>query len=141
MKYTYQFYNENVERTNTTYLDELNVKTNTSSFINLFPIMLDKDNNEKFINIFRSYKTNDENNELDKKMLMASEPYECDEIEWFENISAKYYYTPFYWWVICMLNNIQNPFEDTEPGKLINIMPMSLLYQLSKELEKIASLK
>jgi hypothetical protein len=139
MKYTYEFYNENTGRTYTTYEDELKISTTTSSFIKLFPIMYDKDKNEKFINIFRSYII-DDNNELHRKILFNSNLYICEESEWYENIAYKYYLSPFYWWLVCMLNNVQNPFEDIESGKNINIMSRTLLYTLTKELEQISEL-
>ncbi len=139
MKYKYQFYKENVEKTNTKYEDELKISTTTSSFIKLFPIMYDKDSKEKFINIFRSYAI-DDNDELHRKILINSDLYMCEESDWFENIAHKYYLSPFYWWLICMLNNVQNPFEDIEPGKNLNIMTRTLLYTLTKELDKISEL-
>ena len=140
MKYTYQFTTENVEKTHTTYGDELGISTTTSSFIKLFPIMYDKDKNEKFINIFRSYTIDDENDTMRRKILLNSDAYECNDTDWFENIAFKHYYSPFYWWLICIINSIQNPFEDINAGDNLNIMSISLLYQFTKELEQITEL-
>jgi len=36
-------------------------------------------------------------------------------------ISADVYGTPYYWWVICVANNIRDSFEQLEAGKLIRI--------------------
>lgn len=36
-------------------------------------------------------------------------------------ISQKAYQTPEYWWLICAVNDISDPFEQLIPGKLIKL--------------------
>ena len=50
----------------------------------------------------------------------------------FENrldlISYKFYNTPFLWWVIAIMNNIENPL-DVQAGIVLRIPSMSTLYE------------
>tara|TARA_R110000822_G_scaffold142046_2_gene280012 strand:+ start:564 stop:710 length:147 start_codon:yes stop_codon:yes gene_type:complete len=36
-------------------------------------------------------------------------------------LSQKAYGTPKYWWLICAVNNISDPFEQIIPGKTIKL--------------------
>ena len=36
-------------------------------------------------------------------------------------ISYKYYYTVNYWWIICLANDVSDPFESPSAGTLIRI--------------------
>ena len=139
MKYTYQFYTENVEKTNTTYNNELGMNLFSYSQLKLYPVLYDKDKNEKFLNIFRSYDMNDET-KLNDKIFKSVDLYECNDSDWFENISYRNYKRADLWWIVCRVNNIQNPFEDINPGQNLYIMNPSLLYQLYKEMDAISNL-
>jgi hypothetical protein len=66
--------------------------------------------------------------------------YEVGEEEWWDNISYYHYETPGFWWVVALMNNIQNPFEELEPGSNIKILRGEYLYQLIKEMEAIQGL-
>jgi hypothetical protein len=58
------------------------------------------------------------------------------------NIGIQYhtiYITPPYlWWVIALMNNISNPFEELEAGDELNVLRDEYVYQLTSDLEKIA---
>lgn len=123
----------------TTYTDETffeltGVQKNTYSFLRLFNTLLDEDRETKFLNIFRSYIAN-ENIFSD---IAFFETYEVSNGEYWDNVSYNLYKTPFLWWVIALLNNISNPFEELEDGDQLNVLREDYIYQLTADLEKIA---
>lgn len=134
-----QFYKENIEKTETKISKELNTRINSSSQLHLYPVMYDQNNNEKFLNIFRFYEVD----LSDKKnsSYIAPYPYECEDDDWFDNISATHYEISELWWCICLINSIQNPFEEIEEGKLLHILNPQKLFQLYKEIDHISGLK
>ena len=48
-------------------------------------------------------------------------------------ISYRNYGTVGYWWVICLVNSIQNPFEDIEIGDIIKIPNRLDIYDFNKK--------
>ena len=48
-------------------------------------------------------------------------------------ISKKVYNTEDYWWIICMVNNIDNPFNDMEVGQLLKIPNLIDIYTFTKK--------
>jgi hypothetical protein len=60
--------------------------------------------------------------------------------EWWDNISFKYYGTPFLWWVIPAFNNIINPFEGLTPGTNLKILKSDYIYSLLRDLDTIAGM-
>jgi len=106
------------------------------SLLNLFNILEDTQEREKFLNIFRSYSLN----EKIKSNTSFYETYEVDNDDWWDNISYKYYETPALWWVIPLMNDINNPFEEkNEPGDNLKILRGVYLYQLLKEIKIVSS--
>lgn len=39
----------------------------------------------------------------------------------YDRIALKYYNNPTYYWIICLFNRINDPFEDPEPGSRLKI--------------------
>lgn len=104
----------------------------STSFLNLFNILKEW-NNEKFLNIWRTYSINTTN-----ANIKYFETYKLEDNDWWENIAFKYYGNVNLWWVIAMFNNINNPFEEMEPGKSIYILKEQYLYQLLTEMKNIS---
>lgn len=107
---------------------------NTYSFLRLFNILLDDDRETQFMNIFRSYILNDE-------VFTETQFYDTYEVsngEFWDNISWNLYQTPYLWWIIAILNNTVNPFEEIEDGTLLKVLRSDFIYSLTKDLEKIA---
>ena len=100
-----------------------------SSQLKLFSILDDVSN------IFRSYITNVSS--LNNNSFY--ELYEVDNEDFLDNISFKFYNTPQLWWVICIVNNITNPFEDIYPGKALRILKSSYIYNILKEVRNIGN--
>lgn len=121
------------------YIDEsffelTGVEKNTFSFLRLFNTLLDEDRETKFLNIFRSYVIN----EGISSNISFFETYEVSNGEYWDNVSYNLYETPYLWWVIALLNNISNPFEELEAGDQLNVLKDDYVYQLTSDLEKIA---
>jgi hypothetical protein len=107
---------------------------NRFSFLRLFNTLLDEDRETKFLNIFRSYVIN----ESSLRDMSFFEAYEVSNGEYWDNVSYNLYGTPYLWWVIALLNNITNPFEELEDGDQLNVLRDDYVYQLTTDLEKIA---
>ncbi len=123
----------------TTYTDKsffelTGVEKNTFSFIRLFNILLDNDRETKFTNIFRSYIANEDI----FSQIAFFETYKVSNGEYWDNVSYNLYESPFLWWVVALLNNIVNPFEQLEDGDLLNVLRDDYVYTLTQDLEKIA---
>ncbi len=107
---------------------------NKFSFIRLFNTLLDEDRETKFLNIFRSYVID----ESSLRDISFFESYEISNGEYWDNVSYNLYRTPYLWWVIALLNNITNPFEELTDGGELNVLRDDYVYQLVSDLEKIA---
>jgi len=138
-KFKQKFPYENIEKLNKKFYDETGIRIGSTSQINLYPLMYDRIKNEKFLNLFRFFEINRE--DIDRNsILFDSEPYECEYVDWFDNISNNFYNTPNLWWVVCLSNSIKNPFEEINNGDQLFIMNNRHLYTLFKQLEKTSDL-
>lgn len=120
--------------TDKSYFELTGVEKNTFSFLRLFNILLDEDRETTFLNIFRSYIIND--NILSDVSFF--ETYEVSNGEYWDNVSSNLYETPYLWWVIALINNISNPFEELEDGQILTVLREDYVYQLTSDLEKVA---
>jgi hypothetical protein len=120
--------------TSKTFFELTGVEKNTYSFLRLFNTLLDEDRETKFLNIFRSYIANEDI----FSDISFFQTYEVSNGEYWDNVSYNLYNTPFLWWVIALLNNIANPFEELEDGDILNVLREDYVYQLTADLEKIA---
>jgi len=117
-----------------TFFELTGVQKNTFSFLRLFNILLDEDRETTFLNIFRSYIANEDV----FTDISFFETYEVSNGEYWDNVSFNLYGTPFLWWVIALLNNTVNPFEELENGTILNVLKDDYVYTLTSDLEKIA---
>jgi hypothetical protein len=122
------------EYTEKSFFELTGIEKNTFSFLRLFNTLLDEDRETKFLNIFRSYVTNEDIS----SDISFFETYEVSNGEYWDNVSYNLYETPYLWWVIALLNNISNPFEELEAGDQLNVLRDDYVYQLTSDLEKIA---
>lgn len=110
---------------------------NNFSFMRLFNILLDEDRETKFMNIFRSYILNDE--VFTETALFNT--YEVANGEFWDNIAYNIYETPYLWWILAILNNTVNPFEELEDGQFLKVLRRDFVYTLVKDMERIAEQK
>ena len=106
-----------------------------TSILRVFQIVED-DEKVRFSNVFRSYTIS---SDIQNNSFMF-EYYNIDDIDFLDNISAKYYGTPTLWWVIASFNNITNPFEALEPGTSLKILRSDYLYVVFDDLNEIGDL-
>lgn len=125
-----------MEKTDKTFYELTGHYLSNSSEINLFPIMYDVANNEYFLNIFRAYIVN---TDIQSNILFYS-THEVSDSDWLDTIANTYYGTSYLWWLVALMNNFNNPFEDLEPGSNLKILKNEYVYQLLKEMQIIASL-
>lgn len=122
---------------NKTYYQIKNKKLSNLSMLKLYNILKDTDDRNYFMNIFRSF---DVNEEASRNVLYYSTYEVSDEDIFLDNISYKIYKTPHLWWVIALINNIQNPFEDLNVGDNIKVLKNEYISQVLKDVETIGSL-
>lgn len=124
-----------MKRITNSFKNLTNQRLSMSSYLRLFNILQDFDSNY-FVNIFKSYNFNN----TTKEQIDYFTLYNVDEIEFLDNISNKYYDTPYLWWVIALFNDIKNPFEEIRPGTQLKILSYNLIYILTKEIQRISEL-
>lgn len=121
---------------NTSYYDETGLTLSNTSQLRSYNILQDRETSEKFLNIWRAFTiTSDVQDSLTYFNL-----YEITDGDWWDNISAQYYGTPYLWWTIALINTIVNPFEALIPGTQIRILKETYLYQLLKEVGDVRNL-
>jgi len=118
-----------LKRLNKSYFEITGNGLKNSSQLKGFNILEDTDKN-KLLNIFRSYNIK----VLDLKYFIL---HELDHEERWYNISYKYYETPYLWWIIPLVNNIENPFELPEPGTQLKILKNSYVYTILNEIKEL----
>lgn len=118
--------------TDKTFEDITNKKVKNTSYIKLFNIL--KDDTDYYLNIFRFY----EINETLLNDLLHFYTTEINDDDFFDLISYNTYDNSNLWWLICLTNNVINPFEEVEVGKNIKILKDFLVPYTLKEISLIA---
>jgi len=113
------------------YFELTGKKLKNSSQLKAFNIYEDSDKN-KFLNIFRAFK----NRELDIRYFHT---HELDYEDWWDYLAYQYYGTPYLWWVIPLVNNIENPFEMPEAGTNIKILKKEYTFTILNEIKGLAT--
>jgi hypothetical protein len=125
-----------IKTTEKRYVDITRQRLSTSSRLNTYNIFRITETNQYFLNHFRFFdvvkdvKSND----------MFFDSYNALENEWWDNISEKFYGTPYYWYLICSLNDIINPYEELVVGQKIKILKQTYLYPVFKNIKDISKL-
>jgi hypothetical protein len=118
-----------------TYYEETGRRLANVSQLKLFSMLQDIDFN-KFLNIWRNFTIS----EKSISSILHHDTYEVQNDDWWDNISFKYYGTPNLWWLVALMNNVINPFEELEVGSHIKILKNKYLYQLLKEIRGVSEL-
>jgi hypothetical protein len=124
-----------VTKIDQTFFEETGNRLSSVSYLKLFNMLQDSDNT-KYLNIWKSFTLNEDVTDD----TVFYETYEVSNDDWWDNIAYYYYESPGLWWIIAMMNDIVNPFEELEPGSNIKILKDRYLYQLIKEMESISEL-
>ncbi|MFA5025022.1 MAG: hypothetical protein WC503_00745 [Candidatus Shapirobacteria bacterium] len=124
-----------IEKSDKDFYTLTNHYLSNTSELNLFNILYDTESKEYFLNLFRNYIINEKAN----KNVLYFLNHDIDDTDFPDTISMKYYNSPYLWWVICLFNDILNPFEDLLPGNTLKILKPNFLYQLLAEINAIAN--
>jgi len=114
---------------------DINIRNNSQA--KLFNILRDHDTITRFMNIWRSFKLNDA---VTEDVMYYNVHDISDGDEWWDNIAYNYYGTPYLWWIIALMNNVVNPFEEIEAGNQIKILRREYIYTLLKDVEIMSDL-
>ena len=118
-----------------TFYELTGFKVEDTSQLKLFNILSDHDTT-MFMNIWRTFSLN-EDTSID---VMFYDTYEVGSDAWWDNISQDIYGTPNLWWIVALMNNVVNPFEELEEGSNIKYLRGEYLYVLFKDIERLADL-
>lgn len=110
-------------------------RLNNTSLLKLFNILRDHDT-EPFLNIFRSYNLN---SEITTDVVYYNTLEVGNDDRW-DTISYKLYGTPYLWWIVALINDVSNPFEELEEGTNIKYLREDYLYNLLKDIENLSEL-
>jgi hypothetical protein len=88
---------------------------------NIFKVFQTDDKNFYFYNIIKNIKMPDNINDsvFDLMTLQSNIPL--------TTLSYQIYGTTYLWWLICIMNNIQNPFDINNSGKVIKVLKKQYL--------------
>lgn len=111
-------------------------RIDNTSQLKLFNILQDVDRVTKFMNIFKSYNINDSA----QTDILFYDSYEVENDAWWDNISWDVYGTPYLWWLIALMNDIVNPFEELEVGDNVKVLRSEHLHTVLKDIEEIEGL-
>lgn len=123
------------KKINTTFFDETDIKLPNNSQLKLFNI-LEQPDGKRYLNIFRSYKLNDE--VLSDTVFYDT--YEVQEEDWWENISYRIYGSVYSWWTVPLINDVVNPFEELNIGENIKYLKSRYRRSLFTEITEIGGL-
>lgn len=107
-------------------------KLNNASLLKLFNIL--KDDKDYYLNIFRFYNIND----TVYNDLLNYYTVESEEEEYFDLLADDAYDNVNLWWIICLINDVINPFEELEPGKNVVIIKQFLIPYILREIKTIS---
>jgi hypothetical protein len=125
-----------IKKTDKKYIDLTKQRLASASRLNTYNIFRITETNQYFLNHFRSFEmvTAVKNNDA------YFDPYTAIEDDWWDNISFQYYGTSYYWYIICIINDIVNPYEELIPGMKIKLLKNSYLYEILKGIKDISKL-
>jgi hypothetical protein len=123
-----------ITKSSKTFRDITGIGINQNSQMKLFSVLVDNDRVTRFLNVFRAFIYN-KDVQKDVAFFLT---YPVGQDEWWDNISYKFYETPFLWWTIAAFNGVVNPFEELIPGTNIQILKPRYIYSLIRDMESMS---
>ena len=122
-------------KTDKSYKEASGERLDNVSFLNLFDVLFDTEQDEYVLNIFKNFVINE-------KMQNAenSNKYYVDNDDFWENISYNHYDNEKLWWTIALNNEIYNPFEELDEGKELKVIKMMYILELLKNFKNMSEL-
>jgi len=123
-----------ITKTNKTYYEIKGNILNNSSILRMLDILKDENDNI-FVNIFKSFSIDDTimENVSNLDTLGVVNP-------WWENLSFSYYGDIQPWWIMCLSNNIMNPFEELSEGDSLVALKQEFIPLIQRDMERIFNL-
>jgi len=106
------------------------------SQLRLFNILLDEDRQTKFMNIFRVARVN---TDVVQDTLFF-DTFQVPDADFWDNVAFRIYEIPQLWWILGLMNNTVNPFEELEAGDFLTVLKEEYVYNLTKDLENLSEL-
>ena len=125
-----------ITQPDTTFYKSTNQRLSIISSLKLYPIFLDNDRVTKFLNLFRSYRLNEDV----ISDVVFYDSYEVSNNEYWDDIAFNMYGISQLWWVVALINNIVNPFEELEVGQSLKVLKEDYIYVLMNDLEQLSEL-
>ena len=125
-----------ITKSDETFYEITGKKLSSVSSLKLYPIFLDNDRETKFLNIFRSYRLNEDV----ISDVVFYDTYEVSNDEYWDDIAFNIYGIPQLWWVVALINNVVNPFEELEEGDTLKVLKETYMYTLINDLENLSEL-
>jgi hypothetical protein len=125
-----------IRKSDKKYFDITKQRLATSSRLNTYNIFRITETNQFFLNHFKYFEIirdiKDDNRYFDT--------HEALEDEWWDNVSYKFYGTSIYWYLICQMNDIINPYEELVPGQKIKVLKKQFMYEIFRDMKEISVL-
>lgn len=125
-----------IKSTDKTYYDITGQRLKNYSRLNIYNTFRITETNQFFLNHFRYYEiisdVKNDNRYFDL--------YDALEEDWWDNISYQHYGTPQYWYLLCELNDVVNPYEQLTPGLKIKVLKKTYFYDLFKSMKEVSRL-
>lgn len=118
------------------YRDITKQRLSTASRLNIYNIFRITETNQNFLNHFRYFEIVDSI----KNNNAYWDIYVTEENDWWDNISFKFYETSYYWYLLCELNDIINPYEEIQAGQQVKVLRQAFMYEIFKDMSDIAEL-
>ena len=125
-----------ITQPDTTFFKVTGKRLSSVSSLKLYPIFLDNDRETKFLNLFRSYRLN----EQVISDVVFYDSYEVSNNEYWDDIAFNLYGIPQLWWVVALINNVVNPFEELNDGDTLKVLKQNYIYTLMNDLESLSEL-
>lgn len=122
-------------KTDKSYKESSGIRLDNVSFLNMFNVLFDTEQNDYMLNIFRNFVINEE-----MKNSENSNTYYVDNADFWENISYNYYDNEKLWWTIALNNDVYNPFEELNEGEELRIIKERYILELLKDFKNISEL-
>ena len=115
------------EFNNKSFFELTGNRISSLSKLKLFNILQDDDRETKFMNIFRVARLN---TDILQNVLFF-DTYEASSDEFWDNIAWEIYESPQLWWIIGLMNNTVNPFEELDPGDLLTVLKEQYIFAMT----------
>lgn len=123
-----------IKKSDKSYLDIKSIGLDNYDMLNMFNVLIDEEETY-FFNIFKEFTIS--------STIMENQSYLNNIIvidPWWENISYSYYNLIELWWLVCVVNDVLNPFEEIEEAQTLTMLPKNIIMLLQNDMSVINNL-